>query len=92
MRDRDNTVTQADMDSEDFMREPKLNVLRVGSAKLVSKASVQTAVEPWLTRLALGPDAFVLARPPVGSQFEVVFRFVTNSPVEWACYTCSSLL
>ncbi len=66
-------VTQRDMEAEDFTREPRLNVLRIGSPKLLSKQAVQQAIEPWLSRLQLPEGSLQLLGPEAGSQFELVF-------------------
>ncbi len=68
------TVTQAEIDAEDFSREPRLNVLRVGSEKLLSKAAVATAIDPWLSRLGIPADQIILNGPAAGSQFELSFQ------------------
>ena len=42
------TAVRADLDAEDFVREPDITILRLGAASLVAKTSLAAAIATWM--------------------------------------------
>ena len=66
-------AVRADLDAEDFDREPDVSVLRLGAAELVAKTSLLAALTSWLEDASLKVEDVEIRGPTIGKQFSIKF-------------------
>ena len=67
-------VTQRDLDTDDYARDPLLHVLKVGTEEAVPRENIKSVVDEWLAGQHVSTEHYVFSGPNLGTRFTLSFN------------------